>query len=243
MLDMNCQKRKMLTKWKRTAVRVTAALFAALGMIYFSVVYTLHEGLMYEEGCPPVVCKRVNLFSSNERFRDAEGDKVPYYDLSNVQPGDILVTMSNHTLGYRHGHSGLVVGEGKTLEAVYLGKETEMCDISRWESCPTLIQLRVSEDAAEKVGVSKELLGEMIAKTALDEGCHIRYSMFPNIFNYNCDTMKRTHCSHLVWYVFNQYGIDVNSDGGLIVTPWDIVQSEYLEVIQVHGIDVNSFKA
>ena len=115
----------MLTKWKRTAVRVTAALFAALGMIYFSVVYTLHEGLMFEEGCPPVVCKRVNLFSSNERFRDAEGDKIPYYDLSNVQPGDILVTMSNHTLGYRHGHSGLVVGEGKTLEAVYLGKETE----------------------------------------------------------------------------------------------------------------------
>ena len=32
-----------------------------------------------------------------------------------------------------------------------------------------------------------------------------------------------------------QYGIDLDSDGGIIVTPTDIANSPYLEVVQSYG--------
>lgn len=48
-------------------------------------------------------------------------------------------------------------------------------------------------------------------------------------------TIKTTHCAHLVWYAYKQFGIDLDSDGGLLVTPYDIQKSECLETIQSYG--------
>lgn len=48
-------------------------------------------------------------------------------------------------------------------------------------------------------------------------------------------TIKSTQCAHLVWHAYKQFGIDLDSDGGLLVTPFDIQNSEYLEVIQSYG--------
>ena len=47
--------------------------------------------------------------------------------------------------------------------------------------------------------------------------------------------LKGTQCAHLVWYAYKQVGIDLDSDGGLIVTPYDIQNSPYLDVIQLYG--------
>lgn len=188
---------------------------------------------------PKYVCESTSIFSSNERFKDEEGKLISQYDLVDVRPGDVLVSMSTHTLGYRHGHCGIVINEDKILEAVYWGKPTKICRVKRWESCPTLLQLRVSEETAEKMGLTRDELGSLLADIAIFNGSDIRYSMFPNIFNYNCDTIKRTHCSHLVWYVFDKAGIDVDSDGGLIVTPWDIARSDTFEIVQIHGLDAD----
>lgn len=44
-----------------------------------------------------------------------------------------------------------------------------------------------------------------------------------------------THCAHLVWYAYEQFGLDLDSDGGLFVTPEDIRNSKYLEIIQTYG--------
>lgn len=51
----------------------------------------------------------------------------------------------------------------------------------------------------------------------------------------NTDRLAGTHCAHIVWYAYKQFGIDLDSDGGLFVTPEDIRNSEYLEVIQTYG--------
>jgi uncharacterized protein YycO len=44
-----------------------------------------------------------------------------------------------------------------------------------------------------------------------------------------------THCSDIVWKVFQSIGIDLDSDGGKIVTPHDISQSPYLYEVQSYG--------
>ena len=49
--------------------------------------------------------------------------------------------------------------------------------------------------------------------------------------------LKKTQCSHLVWYPYAQFGYDIDSDGSWLVTPKDITNSEYLEVVQVYGVD------
>ena len=47
--------------------------------------------------------------------------------------------------------------------------------------------------------------------------------------------LKGTHCAHLVWYAYKQFDIDLDSDGGIIVTPTDIQNSDYLDIIQTYG--------
>jgi len=46
---------------------------------------------------------------------------------------------------------------------------------------------------------------------------------------------NRTHCAHLVWRAFKQFGIDLDSNGGKIVKPQDIANSPHLEVVQIYG--------
>ncbi|MGN0710302.1 MAG: hypothetical protein ACI4LO_00980 [Anaerovoracaceae bacterium] len=197
-------------------------------------------------GTPEYSCDRIGLFSENERFRDGNGKKINYYELVDLRKGDVLISMSTHTLGYRHGHCGLVIKEpegdrnGRTLEAVYWGKATEICSASRWCSCPTLLHLRVSAETAEKLGYTQTELGEKIADFALENCEAVKYSLIPRILNMNSDAIRKTHCSHLVWYVYNEFGIDIDSDGGYIVTPWDIAASRHFEIVQAYGIDLDS---
>ncbi len=53
----------------------------------------------------------------------------------------------------------------------------------------------------------------------------------------NKNEIKKTQCAHIVWYAFKQFGIDLDSNGGLLVTPYDICNSEHLELVQVFGFD------
>ncbi len=46
-----------------------------------------------------------------------------------------------------------------------------------------------------------------------------------------------THCAHLVWYAYKQFGYNVDSDGGFITTPRDLYNSDLWEVIQVYGME------
>lgn len=46
-----------------------------------------------------------------------------------------------------------------------------------------------------------------------------------------------TQCAHLVWEAYQSTGLDLDSDGGKIVTVKDLANSEYLDVVQVYGVD------
>ena len=49
------------------------------------------------------------------------------------------------------------------------------------------------------------------------------------------DSVRGTQCAHLVWLAYAAYGYDIDSNGGLIVTPKDIAESELFEVVQIYG--------
>ena len=48
--------------------------------------------------------------------------------------------------------------------------------------------------------------------------------------------VEGTQCAHLVWLAYRHFGYDLDSDGGYIVTPYDIYSSEFLELVQIYGI-------
>ena len=50
------------------------------------------------------------------------------------------------------------------------------------------------------------------------------------------ETITGTHCAHLVWYAYQQFGYDLDSDGGIIVTPRDLYESTNLEIVQIYGM-------
>ena len=150
--------------------------------------------------------------------------------LVDVQDGDILVTKNSRFLGWRNGHAGLVVDaeKGLVLEALTLGSPTKLCSIKRWEKYPSFQVLRLKGDVASQV-----------AAYAKENLTNIPYHLLADILKSNkADELAiptGTHCAHLIWYAYKQFGIDLDSDGGLIVTPTDIANSPYLELVQSYG--------
>lgn len=191
----------------------------------------------------PYTCAKIGLLTYNERLRDENGKNIVGDKIIDLRPGDVLISLSTFTLGYRHGHCGMVMSKprkGKdavTIEAIYLGEPTEYQSVKKWYSCPTLVHLRISKKAAAAKGYTQDELGELLVQYAKDNCLGIEYGLLPGISNLNSDEIEKTHCSHLIWYIYNQFGYDVDSNGGVIVTPKDIAASDLFEIVQIYGID------
>lgn len=187
-------------------------------------------------------CHKIALFTSEERFYDENGNTKAVHALTDVRQGDILIAMSTHTLGWRHGHCGIVIGDEPydTVEAAIWGKPSSKTRMEHWKSYGNLTHLRVKEDAAAQAltvcGVTRiegmsatEQLGEMAAAFAAESGVDIAYSPFAGLRER--EAFSATQCAHLIWYVYRQCGLDLDSDGGRIVTPEDILTCKLLEEI------------
>ena len=157
--------------------------------------------------------------------------------LADLRPGDILLTFSTHSLGWRHGHAGLVVGENAVLESISIGEASSVVSADHWRTYRDFVVLRV-KDADEELqkavaayaqcnlnGVSYRLLSGWIGEKAGDID----------------DPWFGAHCSYLIWYAWNQFGVDLDSDGGRLVTCDDIVKSEWVEVVQAYGKTVFAY--
>lgn len=150
--------------------------------------------------------------------------------LPKLKDGDILITKSTHTLFFRHGHVGLVTDSdsGEILEAMCLGTHSLYNDISKWEKYPCLAVLRPKNLSEEKIAE--------VVKFAKYKLFDKRYSFTAGFFE-NDEEIARTHCSHLVWKAYESVGINLDSDGGLLVLPDDILNSDELEIIWSYGIN------
>ena len=153
---------------------------------------------------------------------NGDGKRAKGTRLVDIQTGDILVTKNSRFLGWRNGHAGLVVDakEGLILEAVMLGTNTKLCDVKGWEVYPSFLVLRLKEEYRKYYSVQKAV------DYAMEYMVDIPYYLFADLLD-----DKGTYCAHLVWYAYQKIGIDLDSDGGFLVTPYDLQNSPYLEVV------------
>lgn len=152
--------------------------------------------------------------------------------LAPLEDGDILVTNASHVLSWRNGHAAIVIdaAQGKTLEAVVIGTNSKPQNVSKWSFYPNFAVLRLKN--------SDKSVRSEIANSALEYLNDVPYNVFIGFFpmKYSeISSVKGTQCAHLVWLAYAAHGFDIDSDGGLIVTPKDISESELFDIVQVYG--------
>jgi len=176
-------------------------------------------------------CRLIAVIVHEERMRDEDGNTVKGFEVPNLKNGDILITKATHSLGWRHGHAAIVTdaARGETLEAILLGYPSILQNVAKWRTYPSFIQLRLKD--SEKIDSDK------IAEYAKTEILGIPYGLLTGIPVKAPKDIKQTQCSHLVWYPYEHFGYDLDSDGSWLVTPKDITNSDLLEVVQVYGVN------
>ncbi|MBQ2890308.1 MAG: hypothetical protein IJE44_01515 [Clostridia bacterium] len=168
------------------------------------------------------------LFAPIVAYEHKAGERLKKVPL---EKGDVLVSLTTHSLGFRHGHAGLVLDEkrGTTLEHMVIGELSSYSNVSTWGIYPTFAVLRhkdkeVAERAVEYakeklVGVPYNPLAGIIDKDKSDE-----------------EEINHSHCSHLVWQAYFAVGADIDGNGGRMVLPKDFLKCPDFEIVQLYGI-------
>ncbi|MEG2454698.1 MAG: hypothetical protein RSC08_00480 [Oscillospiraceae bacterium] len=183
-----------------------------------------------------VLCRPLGFITQEERLTDENGALTYGATLAPLQNGDILLSFSTHTYGWRHGHAGLVVdaAQGVTLEAAVWGEHSGKASADFWRTYSTVLVLRPK-------GMTPELRAEVTA-FALDALDDVPYHLTSGVFGDKApEEDVVAQCSYLVWYAYQHFGLDLDSDGGRIVTVNDLAESDLLEVVQVYGLDPSAF--
>ncbi|MDE6597940.1 MAG: hypothetical protein K2K60_04815 [Clostridia bacterium] len=149
-----------------------------------------------------------------------------------LEEGDILVTSSTHFSGSRIGHAGLVTsaayyGNEKILQSNAYGVPSSLGDIRDFNNRVNFMILRPKADAETK---------KQVVQYALQNLVGLKYDIAVGVLS-NKNKISKTHCSHLVWYAYKQFGIDLDSNGGLVVTPKNLANSPNVEIVQIFGFD------
>lgn len=176
-----------------------------------------------------VVKTKMTLFTNIDEVHDEKGEMVQVFDLAPYENGYIFLSKSTYTYNWRHGHAGLVIDSvrGKTLESLEPFTLSMEQDAAWWAYRPTFKMMRLKD-------VDQAYLDE-IAEFATTYMQGIPYNILAMKTNKKIPTS--THCSHIVWHTFKQFGIDLDSSGGIFVSPGDLARSPYLETLQIYGFD------
>jgi uncharacterized protein YycO len=191
---------------------------------------------------PKVECQPLlGWFTREDHLVNDSGEIVYGPDLVDLEPGDVVLTLSTHTFGWRHGHAGLVVdnaGTGTTLECVVLGTNSTLVDASHWRAYSNYAVLRIKDVTPDQQ--------KAVVSYAEDHLLNVPYHLTAGLIGLKkapeTDTWSfGLQCSYLVWYAWNEMGYDLDSDGGRLVTTSDIMHSKYLQVVQIYGLDPRNF--
>ena len=172
-----------------------------------------------------VSCDRFNPYTYSETIE-------AHAPLGRLEDGDIIVSATTHVSGFRLGHAALII-DGKNermAEAFGPGSKSEITSVHSFTNLADFMILRPKFD--------KEFR-EQVAAYAKDNMIGADYNFSIGILSkkYNEEKFTRTQCAHLVWYAYRHFGVDLDSNGGLVVTPPEIANSPYVEVVQIFGFD------
>lgn len=182
----------------------------------------------YDTECTPLL----GWFTREDRLKN---DKSTAF--ADLQKGDIILTLSTHSGGWRHGHAGLVVGKNKVLECRMWGTDSAIMGMSYWRKYTNYAVLRLKNITPE--------LQKQIAEYAKETLKGVPYSPVAGLFGDKApnseDDNFTLQCAHLIWYAYNNFGFDLDSDGGKLVTVRDLLDSDLLEVVQIYGMDPRDY--
>lgn len=151
--------------------------------------------------------------------------------LAELEDGDIIVSATTYVSFVRFGHCVMVVNaeKGWVIESFAPGTVSELVDIASVDTLANLMVLRPKVDAETRAQVaeyaSKRLTG-------------IPYFIFAGLLTKKFEEkVTYTQCTHVVWYAYKKFGIDLDSNGGGIVKPQDIACSDQVELVQTFWFD------
>ena len=148
-----------------------------------------------------------------------------------LEDGDIIITSSTHFSGWRIGHAGLVTSgaRGEVLQASSYGTESGTGNIRDFTGRVNFLVLSPKADDELKSEVVQFALSNLKGK---------RYSVTAGLFS-DKNKINATQCAHLVWFAYKKYGIDLDGNGGKLVTPRDVANSPEVELVQTFGFNPN----
>lgn len=217
-------------RYKKYLLRVAVLLAIAPVIVYFlQHIWAHRSGQKYLHQTADIVCTPVfGWFTREDRLAGGEGP-----ELTDLQPGDILLTLSTHSLGWRHGHAALVIDEDTTLECALLGMDSCYGDTAYWRGLSQYCVLRIKDVTPQQQ--------HQVVEYACKELCGVPYHLTAGFIGPKAPEPDSVYfglqCSYLVWYAWNHFGYDLDGDGGRLVTCTDILQSDLLEVVQVYGME------
>jgi len=151
--------------------------------------------------------------------------------------GDILYSPSTYFSFVEIGHTAIVTNGNEELIAQASGYGTPLIELDtrNFFARPMYAVLRVN--------VPEEARADAV-KYVKDSCLGAEYSIFAGLFGDEGEgELSKTHCSHFIRLAYNQAGIDLDSNGGMLVLPRDIFNSPYVTVVQIFGIDPQKIKA
>ncbi len=171
-------------------------------------------------------------FTYTEEIRYENTGELPV--VADLKDGDILVSTSMYFSWWRFGHSALVVdgNSQRILEALEPGYPSETSSVNTFRYRANFILLRPKVDEEIKAQAVEYAKTDLIG---------LKYNFMVGLTSkkYDGKTPTKSQCAHIVWLAYKQAGIDLDSNGGKIVTPHDMYKSEYMEVVQVFGLDLD----
>lgn len=205
-----------------------------------------------------IICENNTIISREERLAPGAEQLSVHQAFPLLEEGDILISFNCHVFGWRSGHAALVVDaeQGRTLEARVLGMDSAILSMQHWVNYPSVAVLRVkgltqeqrkavADYAVENLkGIPYRLLTrkQFVRRDELGKVIETEEKMVfaggaPELSDKAADLLPAgTHCAHLVWSAFAAFGYDMDGDGGFIVTPRDLFESELVEVVQLYGM-------
>lgn len=170
-----------------------------------------------------------------DRLVDGQGERAQGPAIPVLEEGDVLLTLSTHSLGWRHGHGGLVMDAtaGLSLEAAVIGQDSALMDVSHWRSYSNFMVLRLRDMTPQ---LQRELT-DYAAQALTGVPYHLTSGFLGPKAPDAASPSFGVQCSYLVWYAFQHFGYDLDSDGGRLVSVNDLAESPLFEVVQVYGLD------
>lgn len=153
-------------------------------------------------------------------------------EIAPLRDGDILISLTTYTMGYRHGHAGIVVDAetGTTVEHTVFGERSDYGNADTWRDYTTFAVLRYKDSRTAK----------RAAEYAEEKLLGIFYTPLAGFFKKDKqdeNPISSSMCSHLVWQAYVAAGADIDGDGGNMVMPSDFLKCPDLEIVQIYGID------